>query len=171
MHAYWHGRKVRLEGSTTHPAQMRLIFDLFGAHCKPMVYAVKNPPYFTEWSRYAWRIVLDLDRSFEFLISLPKRVDHGILDNNESFYVALGGFSDAEGHIGLRGRDNGQSEAAFGVSNTNVQICRDFLMGLRRRGFSANVRGKPLNGSPSLWELAVSSKDVVSLVDRLLLKH
>jgi hypothetical protein len=171
LHAYWHGRKVRLEGSTTHPGQMRLIFDLFGDHCKPMVYAMKNPPYFREWSKYAWRIVLDLDSSFKFLISLPKKVDNDILDNDESFYVALGGFSDAEGHIGLRGRYNGQSEAIFKIGNTNIQICDDFLKGLRRRGFSASVNGKRFIGGHKQWELTVFSKDVISLADRMLLKH
>jgi hypothetical protein len=102
LHSYWHGTKVRLEGTTTHPAQIRLTFDLLGSYCKPMVYAVRNPPYFTEWSKYAWRVVFDLDESFKFLISLPKEVNDGILNNDESFYAALGGFSDAEGFIVLK---------------------------------------------------------------------
>jgi len=152
LHSYWHGRKIRLEGTTTHPA-------------------VRNPPYFREWSQYAWRVVFDLDESFKFLISLPKEVDGGILKNDESFYAALGGFSDAERFIGLSGRYNGKSAAAFGVSNSNARICNDFLTGLRWRGFSGNViKLREVNGQIQ-WQLAVSSKDVMPLVDRLLLKH
>jgi hypothetical protein len=171
MHAYWHGRKVRLEGSTTHPAQMRLVFDLLSAYCKPMVYAVKNPPYFREWSRYAWRAVFDLDESFQFLISLPKEVNNEVLNSKGLFYAALGGFSDAEGYIGLRERHNGKSAATFGVSNTNVRICNDFLVGLRRRSFSGSVnKMREVNGQIQ-WELTVSSKDVIPLVERLPLRH
>jgi len=107
MHAYRHGRKVRLEGSTTHPAQLRLLIDLLGAHAKPMVCAVKNPPYFREWSQYAWRVVFDLDDSFGFLIPLPEEVDEDVLSDDESFYAALGGFADAEGHISLSRRHSG----------------------------------------------------------------
>jgi len=171
LHAYFHGKRVRLEGTTTHPAQLRLTFDLLGAYCKPMVYAVRNPPYFREWSQYAWRVVFDLDESFKFLISLPKEVNDGILNNDDSFYAGLGGFSDAEGFIGLRGRFNDKSAAAFAVSNTNARICYDFLTGLRLRGFSGSVtKAREVDGQIQ-WALTVSSKDVIPLVDRLLLKH
>jgi len=136
-----------------------------------MVYAVRNPPYFREWSQYAWRVVFDLDESFKFLISLPKEVNDGILNNDDSFYAGLGGFSDAEGFIGLRGRFNDKSAAAFAVSNTNARICYDFLTGLRLRGFSGSVtKAREVDGQIQ-WALTVSSKDVIPLVDRLLLKH
>jgi len=150
---------------------MRLIFDLFRAYSKPMVYAVKNPTYFRERCQYAWRVVFDLDESFKFLISMPKEVNDGILKNDDSFYAALGGFSDAEGFIGLRGRYNGKSAAAYGVSNSKVQICNDFLKGLRQRGFSGSVYKMREVSGLIQWELSVSSKDVIPLVDRLLLKH
>jgi hypothetical protein len=150
---------------------MRLTFDLLGAYCKPIVYAVRNPPYFREWSQYAWRVVFDLDESFKFLISLPKEVDDVILNDSELFYAALGGFSDAEGFVGLTGRYNGKSAAAFGVSNRNVRICNDFLRGLRRRGFSGNLSKTRSVDGQIQWALAVSPKDVIPLVDRLLLKH
>jgi len=101
LHAYFHGKRVRLEGTTTHPAQLRLTFDLLSAYCKPMVYAVRNPPYFREWSQYAWREVFDLDESFKFLISLPKEVDDGILNSDDSFYAALGGLVTRKASLAL----------------------------------------------------------------------
>jgi putative ATPase subunit gpP of terminase len=171
MHAYWHGRKVRLEGTTTHPAQLRLIFDLLSAHCKPMVYAVKNPDYFRKWSQYAWRVVLDLDKSFKFLITLPKVVNEDILKDDDTFYTALGGFSDAEGFFGLRGRNNGKAAPVFGVSNSNLHLCNDFLTGIRERSFSASVNRMREENGQTQWQLVVSTKDVVSLADRLLLRH
>gem|GEM_PF-2622451 len=51
---------------------MRLLLDLLGVYTKPMVYAIKNPWYFREWSQYAWRAVFDLDDSFGFLFPLPE---------------------------------------------------------------------------------------------------
>ena len=57
------------------------------------------------------------------------------------------------------------------MSNTNVRICNDFLTGLRRRGFSGSVtKAKEFNGQIQ-WALTVSSKDVIPLIDRLLLRH
>ena len=93
------------------------------------------------------------------------------MKNDESFYAALGGFSDAEGFIGLRGRHAGKSEAAFSVSNSHARICNDFLVGLRLRGFSGNVNKMREVAGQIQWELWVSSKDVLPLADRLLLKH
>jgi hypothetical protein len=170
LHVYMHGRRVRLEATTTHPAQIRLTFDLLGGYCKPMLYSVKNPPYFPEWSQYAWRVVFDLDESFKFLTSLPKRVNHDVLNDDKSFFAALGGFSDAEGFFGLTRRKY-TSAAAFGVSNTNFQICDDFLKGLRQRGYSGGVYGLREVGGQTQWALTIASKDVIPMVDQLILRH
>ncbi len=171
MHAYRHGRKVRLEGSTTHPAQLRLLIDLLGAHAKPMIYAIKNPPYFRKWSQYAWRAVFDLDDSFSFLIPLPEEVDEDVLSDDESFYAALGGFADAEGHISLSRRQCAKSAAVFGLSNSNVRICEGFLKGLRQRGFSGSLsKIREVDGHVQR-QLAVSPKDVMPVIARLPLRH
>ena len=171
MHAYRHGRKVRLEGSTTQLAQLRLLFDLLSANSKPMVYVIKNPWYFREWSRYAWRAVFDLDESFSFLVPLPEEVSEDVLSDDESFYAALGGFSDAEGYISLSRCYDGKSTAVFGLSNSNMRMCSDFLKGLRQRGFSGALsKLRDIDGQIQ-WQLTVSPKDVMPVIARLSLRH
>lgn len=81
------------------------------------------------------------------------------------------GFSDAEGFIGLRRRGDGNSDATYGVSNSNAKICNDFLTGLRSRGFSGSVYETRLVNGSIQWQLAVATRDVTRLVDKLLLKH
>jgi hypothetical protein len=63
-------------------------------------------------------------------------VNEDVLSDDESFYAALGGFCDAEGHFSLNRRSNGKPAAVFGLSNSNKRVCSDFLKGLRQRGFS-----------------------------------
>ncbi len=171
MHANWHGRKVRVEGSTTHPAQIRLLFDLFYRYSKPMIYSVQNPPYFREWSRYAWRAVFNLDETFGFLISFQRRMNDNELKNDKLFYSALGGFADAEGCISLSGHGRERSAPRLSLSNTNSKLCGDFLEGLRRRGVSCSLGKTRRNIGQIQYQLSVSSRDTLPVIERLNLRH
>lgn len=94
LHATRHGTKVRLEGGTTHEAQMKLIQRLFSQYARPIVYPCESTP-----GRYSWKIVFDLDRSFEFLLDKAKSLPQLILKNDRLFFVSTNGFTVAEGHI------------------------------------------------------------------------
>jgi len=98
-------------------------------------------------------------------------VKNGILNDNKSFFAALGGFSDAEGYFGLTRGRNQTAAAAFGVSNSNFQICNDFFKGLRQRGCSGGVYGLREVDGQTQWALTISSKDVIPMVDQLILRH
>jgi len=87
MHAYRHGTKVRVEGGTTHPAQLELLRDLFGSYVSPIY-----RPTITPKGQYGVRATYDLSSSFEFLLKKPNRLDRSIMRHDDLFYGSLSGF-------------------------------------------------------------------------------
>lgn len=173
LYTSWNGRKVMLQIATTHPAQLWLMRDLFIKYGKPIIFPVKNNPAMA--SPYSWRCDYLLDRSFEFLVNLPKRVRASIMKDDALFYAALSGFADAEGHVGLgsgggyvKGRE--PTKSMFIVSNSNKIILDDFQAGLEQRGFSSSFR-TPRDEIGAAWDLGVFNRNAVRLLPKLGLRH
>lgn len=93
-----------------------MLQDLFGQYAKPIVYA-----YNIGLGQYGWRIVFDLDRSFEFLVKKARDVSPRVLNNDRLFYSSLSGFIDSEGHIGLK-NSRGKAYPVITVSNRKRTI-------------------------------------------------
>lgn len=163
LHTYPHGTKVRVEGGTTHPAQLELLRDLFGRYAKPIY-----EPVLTPGGHYGLRVTFDLDSSFGFLLSKPREVERRILTDDALFYSALGGFSDAEGHVGLK-RSHGKAYARYTLSNRNGQVMRGFQRGLISREYSAPLYA--LHGEKIQWQLEVNGLDALRLLSRVSLRH
>jgi len=163
LHTYRHGTKVRVEGSTTHPAQLELMRDLFGNYAKPIF-----EPILTPNGHYAIRATYDLSPSFEFLLKKLKNMDRSVLREDALFYTALSGFSDAEGYVGLR-RDRGTAYAAYSVSNRKYQLMRDFTRGLTSR--EHNARLYALRGKKVQWQLGVSGRYALRLLPSIEFRH
>jgi hypothetical protein len=139
MHSYWHGRKVRLEGGSTHFAQLNLMCNLFGTYARPIILPARTPH-----GEYSLRATFDLDKSFGFLIGKVQRLDTKILQDDESFYSAISGFSDAEGYVGLK-KSNRLGYASFTLSNRKFEIMNNFQLGLLLRGYKVGLY--PLHGN------------------------
>jgi hypothetical protein len=139
-------------------------------YARPMIYAIKNPPDFPKWSRFAWRSVYDLDSSFQFMLDLPKRVNPALETDESLFYSALAGFIDAEGHIGLR-KAGDRTQIILQISNTNKGICHDFLRGIHLRGFECSLNSSTRPDGSTKWELTLSGKHALQLMGRLDLRH
>ena len=164
MHSYWHGRKVRLEGGSTHFAQLNLMCNLFSTCPRPIIL-----PAMTPHGEYSLRMTFDLDRSFAFLIGKAQSLDTRILQNDESFYSAISGFTDAEGHVGLK-KSSGAGYANFALSNRKFEIMSDFQLGLLLRGYKAGLYPLRRNGKTQ-WSLGVFGNSAVRLLTNLHLRH
>lgn len=157
-----HGRKVRVEASTTHPAQLKLVTQLFSWNAKPIIYGFKNP------GGYAWRVVYHLDGSFRFLMTDRTQV-LGDLEDVRRFPHALGGFSDAESHIGL-GNSSGIARARYLVGNRKKWILEGIKTALNNHGIHASMTSRVDIGGIQ-WELSVSGQAAKNLVNQLALRH
>ncbi len=161
LHTYRHGTKVRVEGSTTHPAQLELLRDLFGGHAKPIFV-----PTLTPNGHYALRATYDLSSSFDFLLTKAKRVERSVLKDDVLFYSALGGFSDAESHVGLS-MSGRKTRAEYSLSNMNRRLLDDFLRGLDSREYGASIYAT----KPGMFELYAHSDYVLRLLTKIQFRH
>jgi hypothetical protein len=107
---YRHCRKIRVEVSSIHRAEIDLVTALFKDACKPIIY------HRTNGSGYCWRIVCHLDDSYSFLMNYKEEWVEEEFKDDGAFYQALSGFTDAEGYIGVqRARQN--TRAGFLICN------------------------------------------------------
>jgi hypothetical protein len=169
LHAYRHGTKVRVEGGTTHPAQLELLRDLFGSYAEPIFEPTRTPK-----GHYAIRATYDLSSSFGFLLTKLQRVERSVLREDELFYAALSGFSDAEGHAGLtKGGD--KARAVYTLSNMNGRVMHDFLQGLNSREGNAHLyiqRREEVNGQEKVqWQLNVHGAYALRLLPNIGFRH
>jgi hypothetical protein len=163
MHAYRHGTKVRVEGSTTHPAQLELLRDLFGSYVKPIYEPALAPN-----GHHCFRATFDLSTSFDVLLSKPRGLERQVLRDDGLFYSALSGFSDAEGHVGLR-RNRDKAYARYALSNRNRQMIHSFQRGLISRGYNAPVYA--LHGDKIQWQLEVNGQHALQLLPNIRFRH
>ena len=163
LHTYWHGTKVRVEGGTTHPAQLELMRDLFGGHAKPIFGAKLTPT-----GQHSVRATFDLSPSFDFLLEKPRRIDRLVLREDGLFYSALSGFSDAEGHVGLR-ESHGRAYAQYSASNRKYHLMRDFARGLVSREHNAGLYA--LHAKKIQWHMEVTGTHALKLLPHIGFRH
>jgi len=163
MHAYRHGTKVRVEGGTTHPAQLELLLALFGDYAKPIFGSKRTPT-----GQHSIRATFDLSPSFNFLLNKPRKLEYRVLHDDALFYSALSGFSDAEGHAGLR-RNHGKAYARYALSNRNRQTMHSFQRGLISRGYNTPLYA--LHGERIQWQLEVNGRHALRLLPNIRFRH
>jgi len=161
LHTYRHGTKVRVEGSSTHPAQLELLRDLFGGYAKPIFVPLLTPD-----GHYALRATYDLSSSFDFLLTKVKRMERSELRDDALFYSALSGFSDAEGHVGLS-MSGRKTLAEYALGNMNHQLLDDFLRGLDSREYSAGICAT----RPGMFQLYAHADCVLRLLTKIQFRH
>lgn len=163
LRASLHGRKVRIEASSTHPAQLDLVSRLFGHHGGRMVYPIETP------GGWAWRVVYDLGPAFSFLLDARSRT-YAALRSRRLFYVAMAGLIDSEGHIGIR-KSGPRFRTVVTVTNSDTRLIKLIVGGLLARGYRVSVqRFGPTNSVPRC-EVFVYGKAALRLLNKLSLRH
>ncbi len=163
LHVYSHGRKVRVEASTTHPAQISLISALFGEHARRIMYPMETPEGF------AWRIVYDLPTSFDFLLQSRVRT-YRALQSTRTFYIAVSGLVDSEGHIGVGG-SKGYTSARLTIANSDIDVIKIVSEQLTQRGYRPGASTKIFADGTRCYEVRLNGKSAIRLLKRLKLRH
>ncbi|MFH1588438.1 MAG: hypothetical protein ABIA76_03820 [Candidatus Diapherotrites archaeon] len=91
FYAKWVRICIRIQTSTTHPAQINFLKKAFKKYGELRVTLVKNKERQDEWFIYE-----DLHNSFNFLIKKPEKIDSEILKNKEAFYNFFSSYMDCE---------------------------------------------------------------------------
>lgn len=87
LSAQKHGRNIRIDVSSTHPAMLRLFEDIFSAYGKIRTYPkFDKKPSITHFHRYQWKIYCDVNKSFKFILKKCNRIPKWIKEDDKLFY-------------------------------------------------------------------------------------
>ncbi|MDA4124570.1 MAG: hypothetical protein OK438_03865 [Thaumarchaeota archaeon] len=85
------------------------------------------------------------------------------------FPFALGGFTDAEGHVGLR-KSGDLCRAEYMLSNRKRRILAEMQRAINDYGIPTSLRGR-IASSDVQWELRVSGKSALRLTNLIQIRH
>ena len=158
-----HGRRVRVEASSAHPAQLELVGRFFDPYRKRIAYPIETP------RGWAWRFVYDLGPAFSFLLDARSRT-YAALRSKRQFYVAMAGLIDSEGHVGLL-KSGSRIRPVIAVSNSDTKLIKLIAGSLLARGYHVSVqRFRPLDSVPQS-EVFLYGKSAIRLSNKLILRH
>lgn len=171
-----HGRSIRVQTGSTHPALLELFESVFSRYGKINKYPKisKNNKLY-EWE-YSWCIYSDVNKSFDFMLDKPKRIPEWIIENDKLFYSFLSGYFDAEGCIFIDYVKGNGSKLVWTVRSTDKHTLEDIHNFLIKAGFSAKFRlAKEADGieyNKDYWSITVCTKNqVLDILRSMKLKH
>ena len=163
FHVYTHGRKVRVEASTTHPAQIELVSSLFEGHAHRISYPIRTPQGF------GWRIVHDVGKEFAFLLD-SRSLTYEALKKPRTFYFAIAGLIDSEGHVGVTS-DSEYPAPIVVISNSDLYLIRLVLQLLEQKGYRASIQTKTFEDGSKCHEVRLKGRSAIRLLKRVCLHH
>lgn len=119
-------KTIQVRCGTTIPAQVDLIQRLF----EPYGHVNTRKGTIGEI-----QVECHLDMSFDFLLPKEDHVPGWVASDDEYFWAFLGGYMDAESHIGLRKARSGRS-AIVEIASCDIGILGGLLAGLRDKGIA-----------------------------------
>jgi hypothetical protein len=177
LSAQKHGRNVRIDVSSTHPAMLKLFGDVFSIYGKIGLYPKFSIIFsITRFQNYQWKIYCDVNESFEFILNKCDRIPRWIIQNDKLFYSFLSGYFDAEGCLSINySKDRGGS-LVWIICSTDKRILNDIHNFLIRKGFNINIKiVKEADGieyNKNYWSIKICTKvQVLKLLKNMKLKH
>jgi hypothetical protein len=121
---------IRLQTSTTHPAQVQLLHD---ALCK--YGELRQYLYIPKERQREWFIYVDLHKSFEFLIQKPMHIPEWILNDEICFAAFLSAYIDCEGNWHVS-RSHEKIRCTFRLRSSDKELLDDVSRKLIGMGYT-----------------------------------
>lgn len=153
---------VVVRGSTTIPAQVKLIESLFSKYGGVSTTIAKRGTYEQN---------IFLDRSFDFLLPKHDRIEEWIYNCPRCSLAFIAGYTDAEGHICVRKYKNGCTASGFEIQTYDKNIIRQIWEVLNKLNINSprpsiskpagyiSSNGVKHNGDT--WRISIYSKEAV----------
>lgn len=148
--------KIRVQTATTHPAQVKMMQDVFGKYSHVHVFVHKDKRGINEWHVYS-----DLDESFEFLVPKLEEIPGWILKNDNFFFSFLAGYADAEGSFDVFENTDNSISFHFRVASNDKIILQQMLTKLKSLEFSCGFYMHAKKGQKATY--GIYSKNVYAL--------
>lgn len=134
FHAKWIKNCIRIQTSTTHPAQFDLLKRSLEKYGESRKYLYKNAPNGPEWFIY-----VDLHPSFEFLVKKPGLIPRWILNDDELFFSFLAAYMDCEGNWHVAKSHQKHVRFTFRLRTCDKQILEQIQRRLVQLGFHSRL--------------------------------
>ncbi len=119
---------IQVRCSSTVPAQIELIKNIFNTYTIPHV---------TKAKRGTYEIVCLVNKSFNFLVPKEDKIPEWIQDSKSYFFSFLAGYSDAEGSFYIHKRKNKISFGVFEIQTQQKNIIIQIWINLQKYGIES----------------------------------
>src|SRR3989344_1053923 len=163
---------VRVQTSTTHPAQYEMVCQSFGKYGEPRRYLYKNAVHGPEWFIY-----VDLHPSFEFLVQKPERIPSEIMKDHDTFFAFLAAYADCEVNLNLTRSHKNSLRFVFTLRSHDKLVLQDLKENLKLFTINSfmclHAEAGYITGfgpySKDHYELTVGRKsDFLNLIEKIL---
>lgn len=176
LSAEWKGKRVRVALGTTHHAMIDLFDALFSKNGH-----VIHCPMWNQWRKsFVWRVFVDLDASFSFLIEKPQLIKQEIKENTRLFLAFLAGYVDSEGSLIISHSSTGNTVFTFLLGSEDYNLLKDIYDKLVELGYHPTLVLAVKKGTKKgfstfrndFWQLGLSRRsEVLQLVQQLPIRH
>ena len=173
FHAKRAHQQIRVQTTTTHPAQIEMAKRTFGTFSHVGVHEFFNRGF----NAKQWFVYCDLDKSFEFLLEKPKEIPNWILNDELLFLNFLAGYADCEGSWRIAKSHKRSIRFMFQIGAQDKDVLYQIFNNLNKLSYYSNIyldkekgidkRGKKNNAD--LYRVVVyRTEDVIRLANILL---
>lgn len=173
FYAKWMKKSIRIQTSTTHPAQIEFTKRAFEKYGETRIYLSKNK----ERQQNEWFIYVDLHPSFEFLLQKPDEIESEILENKEAFYKFLSAYADCEANWNIARSHKEAVRFVFRIRSQDKKILEQIKETLKKANYSPLLNLEKKKGSKSpyrklkkaVYNLTINKKaEIVRFIKKLL---
>jgi len=163
---------VRMQTTSTHPAQVKLLSDAVKKYGETRTYLSKSKVRQDEWFIYA-----DLHKSFDFLLKKPQEIPNWILENENLFYTFLCAYSDCEGTFNVVKSHERFVRFIFRLKTGDKRVLEQMKAKLEEIGYNPRFYYYPRKGlkgnygpfNTDIHDLTVyRKKEVLYLISKML---
>jgi transposase-like protein len=131
FHAKQQHISVRMQTTSTHPAQVELLRNSLKKYGETKTYYSRNKAREDEWFIYT-----DLDKSFEFLLKKLDEIPQWILENEDCFYSFLCAYSDCEASFSIIKSHQNSSRFIFRITAGDKKVLEQIKSSLESYGYN-----------------------------------
>ncbi len=173
IHAKRIHKVIRIQTTTTHPAQIEMVKSTFGVFSHIGRYEFFNKAF----NLKQWFVYCDLNESFSFVLEKPDKIPDWILDSDIAFYNFVSGYADSEGSWKILKSHKNGVRFVFQLCSQDRKILKQIVRKLRQMNYRVNIyldtragidkRGKK-NNLDMYRVMVYQTKSVLDLITILL---
>ncbi|MFH1630915.1 MAG: hypothetical protein ABIA21_01685 [Candidatus Aenigmatarchaeota archaeon] len=135
VHARRIHKVIRVQTTTTHPAQVEMMNKTFGNFSN----VGKHTFFNKNFNIKQWFVYCDLNESFSFMLQKPEEIPEWIMHDNRCFYNFIAGYSDSEGSWKILKSHDNSVRFVFQLGSQDKKILNQIIKKFRQLRYAPNI--------------------------------